>query len=288
MTVVQILVNSLTLGAIYALVAVGLVIVFKATDLINFGAGDWVLAGGYIALALLIAGAPMPVILIAAPIGGAIMGIILDLLVFRRLLRATPWMFVVASLAVGGLLRELAIFRYQSQPFPFPALFPRDPFEVAGLLFVPQNLWVVGGAFFVIGALFVFFKYTRYGKALEAVAQNRTGAQIVGVNLKNAMLVTWGLTGAVSAFAAVLIAPAVDVTPEMAILVVSGFVAAAVGGLDSLLGAIVGGVLVAFIQTMTTVYVSAAADDIVVMLLLLAVMYLRPSGLFGRTVVQRV
>lgn len=288
MTVLQILVTSLTLGSIYALVAVGLVIVFKATDLINFGAGDWVLAGGYIALALLIAGAPIWLILILAPLGGALMGVLIDLLVFRRLIRATPWMFVVASLAVGGLLRELAIFRYQSQPYPFPAQFSRESFEVGGLLFVPQNLWVVGAAAVVIGSLMAFFKYTRHGKSLEAVAQNRVGAQIVGISLRKSLLITWGLTGAVSTIAAILIAPSVDVSPEMATLVVSGFVAAAVGGLDSLLGAMVGGVLVAFLQTMTTVYVSSALDDIVVMVLLLVVMAVRPSGLFGRNHFQRV
>lgn len=288
MTVVQILVSSLTLGAIYALVAVGLVIVFKATDLINFGAGDWVMAGGYIALALLIAGAPVWVVLIVAPLGGVLMGILIDLLVFRRLLRATPWMFVVASLAVGGLLRELAIFRYQSQPYPFPTQFPRDSFEFGGILFVPQNLWVVAAAIVVIGALAAFFKFTRQGKSLEAVAQNRVGAQIVGISLRRSLMITWGLTGGVSTIAAILIAPSVDVSPEMSVLVVSGFVAAAVGGLDSLLGAIVGGVLVAFVQTMTTVYISSAADTIVVMVLLLVVMYVRPSGIFGRNTVQRV
>lgn len=288
MTVVQIFVSSLTLGAIYALVAVGLVIVYKATDLINFGAGDWVLAGGYIALALLIGGAPIWLVLIAAPLGGALMGILIDLAIFRRLLTATPWMFVVASLAVGGLLRELAIFRYESQPYPFPAQFSRTSFEVAGVLFVPQNLWVVAAAVMVIAALVLFFKFTRSGKSLEAVAQNRVGAQIVGINLKRSLMLTWALTGAVSTIAAILVAPSVDVSPEMAVLVVSGFVAAAVGGLDSLVGAIVGGVLVAFVQTLTTVYISSAADDIVVMLLLLVVMYVRPTGIFGSRVVQRV
>lgn len=288
MTLIQILLNSMTLGAIYALVAVGIVIVFKATDLINFGAGDWVLAGGYIALALLIAGAPIWVILILAPLGGVIMGLVIDLLVFRRLLNASPWIFVVASLAVGGLLRELAIFRYQSQPFPFPAVFSRDPFKVGELLFVPQNLWVVGATLVVFATLIVFFKYARYGKALEAVAQNRVGAQIIGVNLRRSLMVTFGLTGGVSAIAAMLIAPSVDVSPEMAVLVVSGFVAAAVGGLDSIGGALVGGFLVAVIQTLTTVYISSSLVTIIVMILLLVVMYVRPSGLFGSKVVQRV
>lgn len=288
MTVVQVIVNSLTLGAIYALVAVGLVVVFKATDLINFGAGDWVLAGGYIALSLTIAGLPLWLVIVLAPLGGAILGAVIYALVWRRLLRSSPWLFVVAALAVGGLLREIVVWRFESQPHPFPGVLSRDPVELVGLLFVPQNLWVVAAALFVIGSLIAFFRYTTYGKALEAVAQNRVGAQIVGINLTKALLVTWMIAGGVSTVAAILIAPSVDVSPEMGLLVVSGFVAAALGGLDSLSGAIVGGIVVALIQTMTNVFVSSGATDILLFVLLLVVMYVRPTGLFGKHTVQRV
>ncbi|MBQ1041023.1 MULTISPECIES: branched-chain amino acid ABC transporter permease [unclassified Micromonospora] len=288
MTVIQLLVNSLTLGAIYALVALGLVLVFKSSDLVNFGAGDWVLAGAYIALALLTAGLPLYLVLILAPLGGALMGLIIDRAVFRRIMSASPWTFVVASLAVGGLLRELAVLRYQSNHFPFPPVLSRDPVEVLGVRITPQNLWVLGATVVVVIALLLFFRYTTYGRALEAVAQNRVGAQIVGINLSRALMVTWALAGAVSAVAAVLIAPSTDVSPEIGLLLVKGFVAAALGGLDSLEGAVMGGVAVAAIETFTQVYLNQAAVDVVVYGLLLVVMWVRPAGLLGRRVVRRV
>jgi branched-chain amino acid transport system permease protein len=288
MTALQLVVNSLTLGSIYALVAVGLVLVFKTTDLINFGAGDWVLSGGYIALALVTAGLPVWAVLVLAPLGGALMGFAIDRMVWRRLESASPWVFVLAALAVGGLMRELVVLRYQSNHFAFPAMFSRDPSEVAGLRITPQNLWVFAAALVVIGSLFLFFRYTTYGKALEAVAQNRVGAQIVGINLKRALTVTWALAGAVSTVAAVLVAPAVDVSPEMGLLVVKGFVAAAVGGLDNLGGALAGGILVAVVETFTLVYVTQSFNDAAVFGLLLVIMWVRPSGLFGRQVVSRV
>lgn len=288
MTVVQLLVNSLTLGAIYALVAIGLVLVFKSSDLVNFGAGDWVLAGAYIALALLTAGLPIGWVLVLAPVGGALMGLIIDRVVWRRMIHASPWTFVVASLAVGGLLRELVVLRYQSNPFPFPALFGRDPFEVLGVRSTGQNVWVVVATAAVVAVLLAFFRYARYGRALEAVAQNRVGAQIVGVNLKRAMMTTWAMAGAVSAVAALLIAPTTDVSPEIGLLLVKGFVAAALGGLDSIGGAVLGGVAVAVVETFTQVYVDQAAVDVVVYGLLLVVMWVRPSGLLGRRAVRRV
>lgn len=288
MTVVQLLVNSLTLGAIYALVAIGLVLVFKSSDLVNFGAGDWVLAGAYIALALLTAGIPIGWILILAPLGGALMGLIIDRVVWRRMIHASPWTFVVASLAVGGLLRELVVLRWQSNPFPFPSTFSRDPFEVLGVRSTAQNVWVVCATAAVVGLLLAFFRYARYGRALEAVAQNRVGAQIVGVNLKRALMTTWAMAGAVSAVAAILIAPSTDVSPEIGLLLVKGFVAAALGGLDSIGGAVLGGVTVAIVETFTQVYVDQAAVDVVVYGLLLVVMWVRPSGLLGRRAVRRV
>lgn len=288
MNIAQVVINSLTLGAIYALVAVGIVVVFKATDLINFGAGEWVLAGAYISLSLAMADVPLWAILVLGPLAGAVMGAVIYVLIWRRLLRSSPWLFVVTALAVGGLMREIAVWKFGPQPRPFPAVLGREPFQIAGMLFIPQNLWVLFAAIFVVGALIAFFRFTKHGKALEAVAQNRDGAQIVGIGLNQALLVTWMITGAVSTIAAILIAPSVDVYPEMGAMVVSGFVAAALGGLDSLPGAIVGGILVALVQTLINVYVIRGLSDIVLFSLLLAVMYVRPTGLLGQQTVQRV
>jgi branched-chain amino acid transport system permease protein len=288
-TLVQLFVSSLTLGSIYTLVAIGLVLVFKASDLINFGQGEWVLGGAYIALALLLAGLPIWAIILLAPLGGAVMGVVIDRLVWRRLMRSSPWVFVVGSLAVGGLIREIVVYEYQSNLFPFPAVFSRSPITLGSDVRVtPQNLWVVAATLLVVAALYLFFKKSRYGKALEGVAQNRVGAQIVGIDLGRSLMFTWGLSGAVSAIAAVLIAPTTGVSPELGLLVVPGFVAAALGGLDSLGGAIVGGFTVAFAQTLTAVYVSSAMSTAIVMLLLLAIMYIRPSGLFGSRAVVRL
>jgi len=287
-TVIQLLVNSLTLGAIYALVALGLVLIFKASHLINFGQGSWVMAGAYIALTLLLAGLPMWAVLILSPIAGGVLGYLLDILVFRRLSKASAWIFVVATLGVGGLLHQIASAIFEENVYAFPPMLSTEPQQVFGIFFTAQNLWVPGAALAVFGALYLFFEYTRVGKAMQAVAQNRIGAQIVGINLQAILALTWALSAGVSTVAAMLVAPQVGISPAMGLLVIKGFVAAAVGGFESLGGALVGGLLVAVVESLTNTFVSTAFKDVVVFGLLLAVMWVRPTGLFGHAATRRV
>lgn len=288
MIVFQLMVNSLTLGAIYALVAVGLVLVFKASDLINFGQGNFVMAGAYIGLTLLLAGLPMWLVLLVSPILGGLMGYVIDLVVFRRLYAGSAWIFVVATLAVGGLLHQAINILFQGNLYPFPSMLSTEPVEIMGVFFTYQNLWVPAASLAVIGCLYVFFEFSRVGKAMQAVAQNRVGAQIVGINLRMILSLTWAMSAAISTIAGLLVAPQVGISPEMGILVIKGFAAAAIGGFDSLAGALIGGLLVALVESLTNTYISSAYKDAVVFGLLLLVMWLRPSGLLGSRQIKRV
>jgi branched-chain amino acid transport system permease protein len=285
----QILFSSLTLGSIYALVALGLVLIFKAADRINFGQGEWVLAGAYIALTLLIWELPLWAIFIVAPLVGAVLGVLLDVGIFRRLAASTGWIFVVASIAVGGLLREIAHVKYEANIFRFPSLFSRDTFQIVEGAFLTQhNIWVVACTAFIVMLLWLFFEYTRVGKAMQGVAQNRTGASIVGINVRTMLSLAFALSMVVSTFAGLLVAPQVGVSPQMGDLVVKGFVAAAFGGLGSFGGAVIGGVVVALTENLTNIYITTTYRDVIVFSLLLLVMWLRPTGLFGREEARRV
>ena len=288
MTIIQLLVNALTLGSIYALAAVGLVLVFKASDLINFGQGSLVMAGAYIGLMFLLAGMPLWAVLIVGPVAGGLMGYLLDLLIFRRLSKASAWVFVVASLGVGGLLHELANAIFQSNLYPFPPLLSTEPQQWLGIYFTAQNLWVPVATLGVVACLYLFFEYSKVGKAMQAVAQNRTGAQIVGINLRAILALTWAMSAGISTLAGLLVAPQVGISPEMELLGVKGFVAAALGGLNSLSGALIGGLLVAFIEGLTNTYVTTAFKDVIVFGILLAAMWIRPTGLFGSVMTKRV
>jgi branched-chain amino acid transport system permease protein len=288
MTIIQLTVNALTLGAIYALVAVGLVLVFKASDLINFGQGSFVMAGAYIGLTLMLAGLPMWAVLLISPVLGGLMGYLLDLVIFRRLYTGSAWIFVVATLGVGGLLHQSANVIFQANLYPFPPVLGTEPMQILGIYFTYQNLWVPAAAVAVVTGLYLFFEHSKVGKAMQAVAQNRTGAQIVGINLRAILSLTWAMSAAVSTIAGLLVAPQVGISPEMGLLVIKGFVAAAIGGFDSLAGALLGGLLVALIEGLTNTYLSSAYKDVIVFGLLLLVMWIRPTGFLGSARIKRV
>lgn len=284
----QIIFSSLTLGSIYALVALGLVLIFKATDLINFGQGEWVLAGAYVSLTMLLWGMPFWAVFLIAPLVGAALGALIDIGIFRRISDSGGWVFVLMSIAVGGLLVELAHVRYEANIFAFPTFFPRDRIEIAGAFTTPHNLWVVGCTGLIVLGLWFFFERTRIGQATKGVAENRVGAAIVGINVRTMLTVVFALSFAVSTFAGMLVAPQIGVSPEMGLVIIKGFVAAALGGLTRLSGAVMAGFLVAIAETLTNIYITSTYKDVVVFSLLLLVLWTRPSGLFSREVVKRV
>lgn len=284
----QIVYAAMTMGSIYALVALGLVLIFKATDLVNFGQGEWVLAGAYISLTFVLWGLPLWLVFIAAPLIGAGLGALIDTSVFRRVSKSGGWIFVVTSIAVGGLLGEIAHYRYESNIFGFPTLFSRESFTLFGASTTRHNIFVVGFSAFLIFCLYLFFEKTRIGRATKGVAENRTGASVVGVNVRAVLTLVFALSFVISTFAGLLVAPTIGVSPDMWLVIVKGFVAAALGGLTRLYGAVAAGFLVAVAEALTNIYLTSTFRDAVVFSILLIALWLRPSGLFEREAVKRV
>lgn len=286
-TGLQIVFSSLTLGSIYALVALGLVLIFKATDLINFGQGEWVLGGAYIALTLVLWNVPLWAVFIIAPLVGGLVGALLDYAVFRRVAKSTGWIFLLMSIAVGGLIREIAHLQYEANIFSFPTLFPRDRIEILGAFTTPHNIWVVACTGLIVAALWFFFERTRLGKATQGVAENRVGATVVGINVRTILTVVFALSFLVSTFAGMLVAPQIGVSPEMGLVIVKGFVAAALGGLNRLYGGVIAGFIVGLAETLTNIYITNTYRDVIVFSLLLIAMWVKPTGLFSREVKKR-
>lgn len=284
----QIAYAAMTMGSIYALVALGLVLIFKATDLVNFGQGEWVLAGAYISLTFVLWGLPLWLVFIVAPIVGAALGAAIDTGVFRRVAGSGAWIFVVTSIAVGGLLGEIAHYRYESNIYGFPTIFPRDSFNLFGALTSLHNIFVVGFTILLILALYVFFERTSIGRATKGVAENRTGASVVGINVRAVLTLVFALSFVISTFAGLLVSPQIGVSPDMWFVIIKGFVAAALGGLTRLYGAVAAGFLVAVAEALTNIYITSTYRDVIVFSILLVALWYRPSGLFERAVVKRV
>ena len=289
MILAQLIASGLILGAIYALIALGYVIIYKATQVVNFAQGEAVMVGAYIALVLYsMLGLPLGLVIPLTVVGGSIMGVLIERLAYRKLVGAPIISLIIATLAVGLILRNLARIIFGPNVYPFPPLLPPHPLRIAGVATTPQNLLILCVALLCMALLFVFFQYTWTGKAMRAVSQNRTAAALMGISVRNVFSLIWAISAALGALAGFLLAPLVVINPDMGWIALKAFVVAILGGFHSLPGAILGGFALGVLENLAGFYVSSALKDITAFLVLIAILIVRPTGFFPERTGRRV
>lgn len=285
----QAVASGVTAGSVYALVALGFVLIYKGTRVVNFGQGEQVMLGAYLALVLnTFVGVSFPVAVGLALALAGLFGLLVYVTVLRRLAASPALTKIIATLAIGLILREGVRAVLGPNAYPFPFLLSPAPVRVGGVLVTPANVAVVVVALAVMGIFYLFFRYARLGKALRAACENAVGASLMGISVPFVFATIWGLASVLAAVAGVLLAPLVTLTPDMGLVAIKGWVAAVVGGFTSLPGAVVGGIVLGVIETVTGSYVSTALKDGITYLLLLAMLIVRPRGLLERRLVKRV
>lgn len=285
----QAVVSGITAGAIYALVALAFVLIYKGTRVVNFGQGEQVMLGGYLALVLnTFAGLPFWLAVGLALGLAGLLGLLIELLVLRRIIASPPLTKIIATLALGLILREGVRAIMGPNAYPFPFLLSPAPVAVGGVLLTPANLAIVVAALAVTALFYVFFRFARLGKALRAACENRVAASLMGISVPFVFGTIWVLASVLAAVAGVLLAPLVTLTPDMGLVAIKGWVAAVVGGFTSLPGAVVGGIVIGVVETLSGSYVSTALKDGITYLLLIAILIVRPTGLLERRVVKKV
>jgi branched-chain amino acid transport system permease protein len=281
--------QSVLLGLIYAIVGLGFIVVYKASGIVNFAQGETVTVGAYVGLVLyILLGLPIWIVL---PIGVAacfLVGVIAERVVFRPLLNAPVLSVIIASIGLGIVIKSGIRLIFGPTVYPFPPYFSTDRVDLGVFSIVQQNLWVAALAVLLIVALFLFFGLTKVGLGMQAVMQNRMSALLMGVNLRRTMALTWGLCFALGGAAGMLLAPLIIVGPDMGLIAIKAFVVAIIGGFESLLGVIIGGLLLAFLETFAGYYVSSALKDMIAFFVLILVIIAFPSGLFGGRSSRRV
>ncbi|AOB25734.1 MULTISPECIES: branched-chain amino acid ABC transporter permease [Bordetella] len=285
----QILIGSLTAGAVYALVALGFVLIYKGTGVVHFGYGEQLTFGAYMALiGQSLLGLPFGLALLFALAASALLGWLIFGLFAGPLRHATLWTRIIATLAIGIALREGLRAYMGPTAWPFPFLLSQQAFEVGGIYLVPANLAIAGIAVLILAALFLFLERTLRGKAILAACENRTGASLVGIRVSRVYLTIWILASLLAAVAGILIAPQLTLSPDMGIIAIKGFTAAVIGGFASLPGAVLGGLLLGVLEGLAGAYVSSAMKDVISYAVLILVMLLMPHGLFGKLIVKKV
>jgi branched-chain amino acid transport system permease protein len=285
----QVLVSGITAGAVYALVALGFVVLHRGTRVVHFGLGDQLTLSAYaVVVGQVFLGLPFWAAILLSLALSAGFGVLIERGVMRPLRGSPLLVMVIATLAIGASIREAIRVGMGPQPWPIPFVLSPAPFTVGGLVLVPATLAVVGVATVVMLGLFLMLRYTRFGRAIVAVYENPTGAAIVGISVQDVHARLWGLASLLAAVAGILVAPLITLSPDMGTIGIKGFAAAILGGFNSLPGAIAGGLILGILETAAGVYVSTAMKDVVSYGLLIASVLLLPQGLFGKAEARKV
>jgi len=277
---------GLAIGCVYSLVALGFAMIIRATGIIHFAQGELLMLGSMSALSTLWLMPRLPAVLVLAcgMIASGVLAVAMEFLVYRPLrLRRVPLMNVItATVGMSILCINAARIVWGSEPLRYPELFSTSTYRFLGVVVSPQLVWIMVFGVVLMGLLQLFLKRTRTGLVMQAVAQDAEVAQLMGANLTRMMVYTFAIAGMMAGAAGVMFGSLFFSFFEMGfVLGIKGFVAATLGGLGSLAGAMLGGILFGLIETFSAVYVSSAYKDAIGMVLLIAILLFLPSGLVG-------
>jgi len=289
---IQQIVSGLATGGIYASLALALVMIYQATDVVNFAQGSMAMFSTYIAWSLLQAGLPYWVTFCATLLIAFVGGLLIERVIVRPVENAPILAIVIVTLGLLVILVSVAgwIYSYIQKPFPSP--FPDKPLRVGNIVFGAHDLGAIGVTLAVLLLLFLFFRYTTLGLAMRAAAQNPVSSRLCGIRVSWMLGLGWGLAATFGAVAGLMVAPVVFLDPNMmGGIQLYAFAAATVGGFTSPIGAVVGGLLVGVTENLVGTYVRFIGTELkltVALAMIIIVLLVRPSGLFGRTTVRRV
>lgn len=285
----QFLFSGVTVGAVYALVALGFTLIYNASDVVNFAQGEFVMLGGMITWFAYAAGLPLPLAALIAIVATAALGVAINKLAIEPARGAPVVSLIIITIGASIFIQGGAQLIFDKQIHTFPAFSGDEPLRIGGATILPQSLWVIGGAIVIFAGLWVFFTRTLLGRAVLATSNNRLAAQLVGINTNFVMTLSFALSAAIGALAGVLATPITLTAYSVGIgFALKGFAGAMLGGMGNPKGALVGGFLIGLIEALTAGYLSSQYKDAAAFIVILLVLFFLPHGLFGRQATQRV
>jgi branched-chain amino acid transport system permease protein len=281
--------SGLTVGAVYALVALGFTLIYNASDVINFAQGEFVMLGGMLTVFATLAGAPVPLAAVIAIIVTIAIGLALHRFAIEPARGASAVALIMITIGASIFLRGAAQVLFDKRFHSLPHWFGADPIRVGGAAILPQSLVVLAGAAVIVVLLWVFIDRTLLGKAVIATAANRLAARLVGINTRKIVGLSFAVSAAIGAIAGIFVTPITLTSYDVGtLLALKGFAAAMLGGIGSALGAVVGGLVLGMLEAFSAGYLSSQYKDAVAFLVILAVLFAMPQGLLGKGKVERV
>ena len=291
MDVLQLVISGLANGCVYGLIALGFVMIYKATEAVNFAQGDLMMFGAFITIWLTNSdymGLPFWVaVLLAISIMG-VFGFLLELFVVRRMFGQSQISVVILTIAIGFILRFLAGAIWGHEPVSLESPFTGKEVRLGTLVLGAEEVAVIVVTVLLTGLLFLFFGRTKLGLGMQAASQNQLAAYYMGIPVKRVHGMIWGLSGMVSAIAGIMFAAKGAIDPSAGLLGIKAFAAAVIGGFGSLPGVLIGGIIIGLTEPFASRYIAAGYSQIAPYTILLLVLIFKPAGLFAQMQKKKV
>ncbi|MHB9028835.1 MAG: branched-chain amino acid ABC transporter permease [Candidatus Latescibacterota bacterium] len=284
-SLIQLFFSGITIGSIYALVALGFLIIYNSTGIVNFAQGEFVMLGGMIAVTCHEAlHLPLPLTFAVSVLLVTAFGALFELAFIHPLKNPSVLSMIMITVAGSILIRGIAMFVWGKEEHGIPTFSGNEPVHILGASVAPQALWILGIMAAVLGVLYLVFQHTMTGKAMRAVAANRTAASLVGIPVRRIVLLSFAVSAGIGAIAGVILTPMTLMSFDRGTpFALKGFSAAVVGGLGNPVGAVLAGLSIGLIESYGTGLLSSHYKDVFALAILLLVLFLRPEGLFSLT-----
>ena len=281
--------NGLAVGCIYGLVALGFVLIYKATELVNFAQGDFMMLGAFTAYMFVVwyGFGYWTAFALAVALVGAL-GAALDGAILRRVIGQPQFAVVMLTIGLGAIFRSFASITWGSEIYTLPTPFSAHATRVAGVTVSHEYVSIIAGTVILCGVLYAFFTHTTLGVAMQAASQNQLAAYYMGIPVKRVFSLIWAISAAVATIAGVLLAPVSLIDINLGFIGLKAFAAAVLGGFGSIPGALAGGITIGLIELLSGAYLPKGFKDVAAYIVLLLVLAVRPQGMFGTLARKKV
>ena len=291
LALLHVLISGIALGCIYALVALGFVLIYKATEAVNFAQGELMMLGAFAGFALTqLLGVPFYLAMMIAVLLVAGLGVLIERIAIRPILGEPQFSVVMLTIGLGYVARGGVTMTpfLGADTYALPTPYKGEMLRFAGLALSVDQAVVIGATMALCAALYALFRYTKIGIAMQAASQNQLAAYYMGIPVRGLNALVWGLSAGVAAIAGLLLAPLTFVHVNMGLIGLKAFPAAVIGGFGSLPGAVIGGLVIGVVESLAGFFLPEGAKDIAAYVVVLLMLMIKPTGLFGDTQRKKV
>ena len=281
--------NGLTNGSLYALMAVGVTMVYKSLGMLNFAHGDVMMVGTFITLTFSLMGIPFYVAIVLGIASAAVLGFLLERIILRKVKFSSFVNLLIATVGVSYVLRNTAMVVWGTSPQLFPSMFPAKLIRIGSFTITPQSIGIILISLALITGLHLFFTRVKVGKCMQLANSDPEGAAMMGVNVTYMRFLTFGISAGLAAIAGIMIAPLTYARVDMSATIgMKAFAAAILGGIGNLWGALLGGVILGIVEALGSAYISTAYRDAFSFIILFIVLFVKPTGLLNKKIENKL